>query len=192
MDVSHLISTYGYWAVAAGTFFEGETVLLGAAAAAAHEYLRMPAVVVVAAFCGFLGDQFFFFLGRRCGQRLLARFPSIRARTTKVTALIERHDTLLILAVRFMYGLRTAGPVAIGMSAVHWWRFLLLNLAGAAIWSVTIASIGYGLALGFDSLAQAFGGFTTPQAWLLGAATFTAFVGWYVARHGYRSHAKHK
>ncbi len=58
-------------------------------------------------------------------------------------ALLERHDVLLILSVRFLYGLRIAGPVIIGTSGVSILRFALLNMMGAAIWAVLVAGAGY-------------------------------------------------
>lgn len=42
-----------------------------------------------------------------------------------------------------MYGLRVAGPVAIGMSDMPAWRFILLNLVGAAIWAPLVTGVGY-------------------------------------------------
>jgi hypothetical protein len=84
----------GYLAVLIGTLLEGEAVLFLAGLAAQHDYLSLPVVVVVAAFGGFLSDQFLFFLGRRYGNRLLARFPSVGARAPRVHALIQRWDIL--------------------------------------------------------------------------------------------------
>src|SRR5690348_9687180 len=107
MDVASLIQTYGYGAIAAGTFLEGETVLLAAGAAAARGYLWLPMIIAVAAFFGFLGDQIFFLLGRRYGRDLVAHFPSLQPKVARISALLERHDAPLILAIRFLYGLRT-------------------------------------------------------------------------------------
>jgi membrane protein DedA with SNARE-associated domain len=42
------------------------------------------------------------------------------ARTAHARALLDRHNLGLILSIRFLYGLRIAGPVAIGMSEVLW------------------------------------------------------------------------
>lgn len=49
----------------------------------------------------------------------------------------------LILGVRFMYGLRIAGPLAIGMSSVSWRRFFVLNLLGAIVWAWLIGGVVY-------------------------------------------------
>jgi membrane protein DedA with SNARE-associated domain len=46
------ISAYGYYAVEAGTFFEGETVLVLAGFAAHRGYLELPLVIA----CAFAGE----------------------------------------------------------------------------------------------------------------------------------------
>jgi membrane protein DedA with SNARE-associated domain len=42
-----------------------------------------------------------------------------------------------------MYGLRTAGPLAIGMSQVPVLRFVVFNMLGAAVWATLFSVIGY-------------------------------------------------
>lgn len=168
MDVANLIQTYGYGAIAAGTLLEGETVLLAAGAAAARSYLWLPMVIAVATFFGFLGDQIFFFLGRRYGRDLVAHFPSLQPKVTWVSALLERHDAPFILAIRFLYGVRTIGPMAIGMTKVHWIRFLTFNLVGAAIWATAVASVGYGLGQVLTRAIGWIGGVDNDERWFLG------------------------
>jgi len=183
VDIAGLIHSYGYAAVGLGAFLEGETVVLAGGAAAFHGYLALHAVIAVAALASFLGDQAFFCLGRRYGTLLTARFASLQPRAARVSALLERHHVPLILAVRFMYGLRIAGPVAIGMSKVHWRRFFALNLTGAVAWASIVAGLGYGLGQG---LAVALGSFDRDEMWLLAALLLPAAL-WWVARHAARS-----
>lgn len=183
MDVTGLIQSYGYWAVAFGTFLEGETVLLAAAAAASHDYLRLPIVIAIAAAFGFLGDQLFFFLGHRYGMRLIARFPSLQPRIARVQALLKRHDAPLILAIRFLYGLRVAGPIAIGTSGVHWARFAVFNFAGAAIWAIVVGSIGYGLGQGLSHLLPLMGDFDVDEIWTLAVIAGVVIL-LKIGRHG--------
>jgi membrane protein DedA with SNARE-associated domain len=143
MPLPELIQTYGYGAVLAGTLLEGETVLLLAGFAAHRGYLDLPTVVGVAIFGSFLGDQVFFFLGRRNGAKFLARFPKYAEPAARAHALLARYHMPLILAVRFLYGLRAVLPFVIGMSPISTTRFQVLNFAGAVLWSVTIAAGGY-------------------------------------------------
>lgn len=185
MTVVELIQSYGYLAVAAGTFLEGETVLLVAGAAANRGHLWLPAVVAVAALASFAGDQLYFLLGRRYGARLLQRFPSLQARTARVRALLARHDLPVILSIRFLYGLRIAGPLAIGMSGVPWPRFFLLNGLGALAWALAVAAIGYGLG---HAAAHWLTAIDADELWALAAVLMLGLLWWLAARrrHGAR------
>ena len=137
------LQTYGYWAILVGTFLEGETILVLGGLAAHLGYMDLTGVIL-AAFVGSLcGDQLFFFLGRRHSPFLLNRRPSWKSKLERANRLIDRFQTPLILGFRFLYGLRTVMPFAIGISSVPVWRFVLLNALGAIVWAGIVASGGY-------------------------------------------------
>lgn len=171
-----LIQTHGYWVLALGCLLEGETVLLLAGFAAHRGYLHPLAVVAVAATAGFAGDQFYFWLGRRHGPRVLARWPALAAQTRRVQALIERYHEAVIVLVRFAYGLRIAGPVLIGTTPVRAVRYAVLNALGALLWAALIGALGWL----FGDVAQAvFGEIRHIEGWLLlGLAALAALVWW--------------
>lgn len=143
MDISGLIQHYGYFAVFVGTLLEGETVLLIAGFAAHRGYLVLQYVIAVAIAAAFVGNQLFFMIGRTYGNQLLTRFPSLVPQAARTTALLYRYHLPLILLLRFLYGLRISGLIAIGMTPVPWYRFLVLDLIGAAVWVGIIAGLGY-------------------------------------------------
>jgi len=138
-----LIEKYGYFATFAGTLLEGETLLILSGLVAHRGYLSLPVVIALGAAGGALGDVAFFLVGRYYGSRLLERFPRFAPAAARVHALIERHPTLTVLGVRFMYGLRTAGPAIIGTTRMSAARFLGINLVGAVAWSACWAGAGY-------------------------------------------------
>ena len=71
MSLETMIATYGYGAVLVGTFLEGETVVLLGGFAAHRGYLDLPWVIAVAFAGSLLGDQLYFYLGRRHSARIL-------------------------------------------------------------------------------------------------------------------------
>jgi membrane protein DedA with SNARE-associated domain len=143
MDFEYLLPAYGYAAVLVGTFFEGETILVLGGFAAHRGYLQLP-WVMLAAFAGTLaGDQLYFHIGRTRGARLLERRPGWRRKAGRVLALLDRHPALFIIGFRFVYGMRTVSPFAIGMSSVSRGRFTVLNATGAALWAVSVGTLGY-------------------------------------------------
>ncbi len=143
LDLPTLVQSYGYAAVFVGAFLEGETVLALGGLAARRGYLDYYVVVAVALVAGFAGDQLYFFLGRTQGARILRRFPHARERALRFDAMLSRWHAPLIVAIRFMYGLRILGPVLLGMGRVPAWKFAVFNLLGAALWAPLIAGIGY-------------------------------------------------
>lgn len=143
MNVASLIAEYGYVALFVGTLLEGETVLILAGFAAHQGYLQLDWVIVTALAGGFCGDQFYFWLGRRHGTWVLSRYPKFVPLLARVNVLIERYHEVLIVAVRFLYGLRTIGPLAFGMSHVQAWRFGLFNMLGAAVWAAGVGGAGF-------------------------------------------------
>jgi membrane protein DedA with SNARE-associated domain len=143
MDLPQLLSQYGYLAVFVGALLEGESILLLAGYAAHGGYLSFWIVVAIAFVGATLGDQIFFFLGRRYGGAWRDRWPNFEKRAERVERLLLRYHGWVIVLVRFAYGLRIAGPVAIGMSSLAAWRFLLFNAIGALIWAPLVAGVGY-------------------------------------------------
>lgn len=91
----------------------------------------------------FAGDVFRFWLARRYGEWLLARWPRISAHATTVKRLVDRHALWLPLIHRFPYGIRGLGAFAYGLSKMSWGLFLILNLIGAAVWAVSMVLAGY-------------------------------------------------
>ena len=138
-----LIQQWGYVLVFLGALFEGETMLLLAGLVVHNGHLALPPIILLAAAGGFLGDLAFFLLGRRYVGRLLKRFPSLRSPAARADDLLSRYHAPFILANRFLYGLRIAGPVAVGMSAIPATRFALINLLGAVLWACVIVGVGY-------------------------------------------------
>jgi membrane protein DedA with SNARE-associated domain len=143
LEYGPLIERYGYLATFTGTLIEGESLLILSGLAAHRGYLALPFVVLVGAVGGAIGDLVFFLLGRHYGSDLLARFPRFAPAADRVHAMIERHPTTTILAVRFMYGLRTAGPAIIGTTKVPLAEFAAINAIGALLWSACWAGAGY-------------------------------------------------
>ena len=143
MDFAKLVADHGYLVTFLGALLEGETVLTLAGLAAHQGYLHFPLLIPLAALGSFVGDQIYFLIGRRYGKRLIARFPRLKPAIRRVDALVVRYAGVSVIAVRFLYGLRTVGPIAIGASRMPWHTFALFNAAGAIVWSVAWLMGGY-------------------------------------------------
>jgi membrane protein DedA with SNARE-associated domain len=143
MDIPSLVQNYGLAAVFAGTVLEGETVLLLAAASAHLGLLDLRAVLAVAVLGAFLGDNAAFLVGRHFGNHITDRMPWLAAAVPRVDRLLARWRWFAVIALRFTYGLRIAGPMLIGAGAMPAWEFVAANALGAILWAAVVGSLGY-------------------------------------------------
>jgi membrane protein DedA with SNARE-associated domain len=183
MDPGQLIGAHGYWVLALGCLLEGETLLVIAGYAAHRGYLDPFAVIAVASVAGFAGDQFYFWLGRRHGPAVLARWPSLAAKAGRVHELLERFRAPAIIGVRFAYGLRIAGPLLIGTSPISALQFALLNALGAVLWACLIAGIGW---LFGHAAEVVLGDMRHVEGWILLGLAAAGALAWWIRKSGTR------
>lgn len=179
MNLGHLIETHGYWILAIGCLLEGETILILAGFAAHQGRLDPPAVVAIAAASGFVGDQFFFWLGRRHGPAVLARWPSVARQSDRVHRLLAGRQALVIIGIRFAYGLRVAGPVLMGAMPFSAPKFALFNAIGAVLWSSLIAGLGW---LFGAAAERVMGELRHVEGWLLLTIAGGGLLWWWLRR----------
>jgi membrane protein DedA with SNARE-associated domain len=162
--LNQLIAEYGVWVYAiifAWAFLEGETFVIFAGIAAHHGSLTLSTVFLCAWFGSFAGDQVYFWVGRRWGDKLLVKVPRWRPAVAVGLDFLRRYDTVFILSFRFLYGVRQLASFAIGMSGVAPARFAFLNFIAAGLWAGSFAGFGY-------FVGQVFGAFLGDLAQLFG------------------------
>lgn len=142
MDLGAFITQYGYAGIALGCMLEGETVaVLGGIAA--NTYLSLPLVYLMAFLGTWLWDSALFLIGHRYGEKITHRFSKYQDKIDKVEVIIKKYDLLAIIGLRFLYGLRTVGPLALGISKINILRFIICNAIGSALWASIFITIGY-------------------------------------------------
>src|SRR6187549_608296 len=142
--LAELLHQYGYLLVFVGTLVEGESLLMLAGYFAHSGYLDLGAVIATAFAGAVCGDQFFFHVGRNHATRLFERFPRLHDKVLIAVHRAERHQNLVVLSMRFLWGLRIALPLAMGMTRMNGLKFFWLNLLSAAVWAALFAGLGYG------------------------------------------------
>lgn len=143
MNWTDLIQHYGYFAISIGTLFEGETVLMLGAYAVHQHLLNFPLLIAVAMLGSFIGDQFYYQIGKRYGQKLIQTKPEFAEKFDRASQFIEHYPVLTILFMRFAWGFRTILPIAVGIRAYPVWKYVLINIIACFIWAMVVATIGF-------------------------------------------------
>jgi membrane protein DedA with SNARE-associated domain len=153
--LTHLLATYGYWAVllfvaieSTGIPFPGETMLLVAAIAGGTTHQLSIAFVIMAAASGaILGDNLGFWVGREGGYRLLRRYGHyvrLEERRLKLGQyLFLKHGGKVVFFGCFVAVLRAWAAFLAGTNRMRWPRFVLFNALGGIIWATLYGLGGY-------------------------------------------------
>src|SRR6201994_4656580 len=188
-----ILNNYGYFAVAGLVLVEdfgipvpGETILIAASLYAGAGRLNVVAVGVIAWICAVLGDNIGFLIGHFGGRALALRYGKYifltPARLDKAEAFFEHHGGKIIVAARFIEGLRQANGIVAGITGMHWKRFIPFNALGAALWVGLWVSVGY---LAGNHITTIYEQITRYSLYVLIAlaVVVAGLIGWRVRRH---------
>jgi membrane protein DedA with SNARE-associated domain len=137
------LELHGYWVLFIGTFLEGEAILLLAGFLAFQGYLNILSVICTAWAGSFLGDQFYFYLGRSKGRGLLKRFHFIARKFREALKLIEKYGNFVAFISRFTYGFRIVLPIILGVTKLAPRTFFMINLVSALTWAIAFSLGGF-------------------------------------------------
>jgi membrane protein DedA with SNARE-associated domain len=147
-----LRNTLAYLIIVAAAILEGEIYYSKVCADAVSGRLNWVGVWLAGALGGSAGDQIWFY-ALRGRIHWIDRFPRLARHRDTVSARVHSHETPIVLASRFLPGLRVAIPVACAYAGTRPLKFTLLNMASALGWAGSILLL---VALGSQTLV-AFG-----------------------------------
>jgi len=130
-----------YAAVFVAAIIEGEVMFIAASVLVAAGKLNAIEVMTFGALGAATGDQLYFyaFRGRIAGW--LTRSRTIAARHAAIVSRVRRHQSLMVLAIRFLPGLRIAITAACAYGDVSPIRFSTLNLIAAFVWAIVLMTL---------------------------------------------------
>lgn len=140
-----VLDHYGYLAIGGFVLLEdfgvpvpGETILIAGAVYAGAGRLSIVIVALVAFAAAVAGDNIGYAIGHFGGRALVLRYGRYvlltSERLDKAERFFCRHGGKVVVAARFIEGLRQANGIVAGIARMPWRQFLLFNAVGAALW----------------------------------------------------------
>lgn len=149
--ISHNLETYGYVALFLYSLGGGFVGLVAAGALSALGYMQIFVAVVVALIANIVGSQALFFLGRFNKKEAMAFLRKHRRKLALSHLLLRKHGSRIIILQKFIYGLKTLVPIAVGLTHFSARRFLVFNTIGAILWAIVF---GFGSFFASEFFAQ--------------------------------------
>jgi membrane protein DedA with SNARE-associated domain len=100
---------------------------------------------VASALGGALGDQIYFYLARHHGERMLRRSERLRKLFPRAQKLLQKYGTAVVLASRFIAGMRIAIATVCGIFQMAPLKYSTLNLLSALFWASFYGTLAYHL-----------------------------------------------
>jgi membrane protein DedA with SNARE-associated domain len=139
------VQHYGVFAVSLILTFEslgaplpGETLLIFASVLAHRGEMSLPALLIFAWAGSVFGDNIGYLIGRTICRATITRYGGkiglTDARINAVEEIFSHCGSVTVLVARFFPVLRQLNGIVAGVLGMSWWRFLLFNAIGAALW----------------------------------------------------------
>lgn len=107
--------------------------------------------LAVGAAGGFIGDSLSYFIGARFRGRARTLRFFMRARP-RLEKLMRRFGVLSVFIVKYVYGLRTASAMFLGLAHFGYLKFGVLTLASCALWAGVLVGLGFTFATGIEKI----------------------------------------
>jgi membrane protein DedA with SNARE-associated domain len=162
-EAQRYVNDYGYTAVFLGVFLEsfglptpGESLMIAGALLASRGQLNIYWILVLCWIAAVAGDNIGYVIGKKGGRPLVLKYgPRVRIRhehIEQVEGFFQRHGGAVVLFARFVVVLRQLNGIVAGTMGMNWWRFLIYNAAGAALWVGFWAGLAYYLGRRFHEI----------------------------------------
>ncbi|MDD5401277.1 MAG: DedA family protein [Sulfurimonas sp.] len=133
------LKEYGYIVLFAWSILEGEIGLVMAGIMSHTGDMFLPFAIFVGGLGGFAGDQIYFYIGRFNKKYIHNKVRSQRTKFALAHLLLKKYGWPIIFVQRYMYGMRTVIPMAIGITKYSSRQFAIINFISAVAWaSITI------------------------------------------------------
>lgn len=138
------LKEYGYIVLFFWSILEGEMGLIMAGIFSHMGEMSLPISIAVGGLGGFIGDQIYFYIGRFNKRYIHKKLRSQRRKFAIAHLLLKRYGWPIIFVQRYMYGMRTVIPMAIGLTQYSSRQFAIINFISAIAWaSITIIPAYY-------------------------------------------------
>ena len=167
--VSGVIRSLGYTGIVALTLLENifppipsELIIPLAGYIAAEGDFSVPLVIAAGSLGSVAGATFWFWIGRRVGERRLRAWVKKHGKwitlgpadIDRAQDWFKRRGAMAVLIGRLVPGVRTFVSLPAGFAEMGWGKFLLFSAAGTVIWTAALTYAGYILRANFDRVGD--------------------------------------
>lgn len=178
-DMLSNLENYGYLILFLYSFGGGFLALMGAGVLSYTGHMDLTTSILIAFVANFIGDLVLFYMGRYNKKDVLAYMHKHKRKLALSHLLMKRHGSWVIFLQKYVYGVKTLIPLAIGITKYDFKKFAVLNLFASAIWALVV---GLGSFMAGEAIISAYEMISQrPYIAPLVLLTIVAIIWWYLS-----------
>jgi membrane protein DedA with SNARE-associated domain len=138
-----LIRDWGYIILFLYSFGGGFLALVVAGILSYAGELNIVVTIIVAGVANFIGDQFLFTIARNNKNKAKEMMQKHRRKIAMAHLLMRKYGSWVIFLQKYVYGIKTLIPLAMGLTKYDYKKFLFFNIFATALWALVIGVASY-------------------------------------------------
>jgi len=135
-DIFTNLETYGYIGLFLYSLGGGFLALVGAGVLSFMGKMDLTLSISIAFFANAIGDIMLFYMARYQKSMMMDNLRSHRRKLALSHIMMKKYGSWIILIQKFIYGIKTLIPIAIGLTKYDFKKFAILNIFSAGIWAI--------------------------------------------------------
>jgi len=135
-DTFSNLETYGYIGLFLYSLGGGFVALIGAGVLSFLGKMDLGLVIAIAFVANALGDVLLFYMARYQKSMMMEGLRKHRRKLALAHVMMKTKGSWIIFIQKFVYGIKTLIPIAIGLTKYDFKKFAILNVISAAIWAL--------------------------------------------------------
>jgi len=142
-DTFSNLATYGYIGLFLYSLGGGFVALIAAGVLSYMGKMDITMVIAVAFVANSLGDMLLFYMARYQKTMMMEGLRKQRRKLALAHIMMKKNGNWIILFQKFIYGIKTLIPIAIGLTKYDFKKFAILNVLSAAVWALAFGLGSY-------------------------------------------------
>jgi len=133
-DTFSNLATYGYIGLFIYSLGGGFVALVGAGVLSYMGKMDLATSMAVAFSANAIGDIMLVYMARYQKSMMMEGLRKHRRKLALSHVLMKRYGSWIVLIQKFVYGIKTLVPIAIGLTKYDMKKFIVLNIASSVVW----------------------------------------------------------
>ena len=142
-DTFSNLATYGYIGLFLYSLGGGFVALVGAGVLSFMGKMDLTTSIAVAFVANALGDVMLFYMARYQKAMMMDGIRKHRRKLALSHVMMKKYGSWIILIQKFVYGIKTLIPIAIGLTRYDFKKFAILNVGSSVVWALSVGLGSY-------------------------------------------------